>query len=176
MQTILRLARGGALLAVLPLTTPSQGPPCTPHYRYEQMSARGALGMGFDQDRTRHRFLLGPDGGTIEVTVRDAADGEDLAAIRRHLPHIASMFAAGDFSIPHFVHGEQVPGTPDLTRLRDRIRYRYEEIPGGGRVRISTADREARAAIHAFLRYQIQDHHTGDSLQVTSPGEESAAP
>jgi hypothetical protein len=36
----------------------------------------------------------------------------------------------------------------------------------GARVRIATANAEAVEAIHDFLRYQIKDHQTGDSLEV----------
>ena len=46
------------------------------------------------------------------------------------------------------------------------IAYAYEDTPEGGRVRISTADAEARAAVHAFLQYQIREHATGDPQSV----------
>jgi hypothetical protein len=50
----------------------------------------------------------------------------------------------------------------DLQRLRAIVAYRYEELPAGGRVRIVTARAEAVTAVHAFLRYQIREHKTGD--------------
>ena len=53
-----------------------------------------------------------------------------------------------------------------MARLKDRITYRYEETPAGGRVRIVTGNAEALAAVHAFLRFQIEDHQTGDSAVV----------
>jgi hypothetical protein len=127
---------------------------------------RGEQGMGFDQNATVHHFYLHEDGGVIEVTVKDGRDKANLAAIRSHLPHITKMFAAGDFSTPHFVHAQNVPGTDGMKRLRDRISYAYEDIANGGRVRISTRHARALAAIHEFLRYQITDHKTGDPLEV----------
>ena len=130
------------------------------------MNARGKQGMGFDQDKTTHHFLLESDGGRIEVTVKDPSDADNLKQIRMHLPHIAKMFGDGNFDVPHFVHDRSVPGTADMATLKGRIRYRYEEIPDGGRVRISTPDAKALAAIHAFLRFQIQDHRTGDPLEI----------
>jgi hypothetical protein len=137
-----------------------------PHDHHAQLNARGAHAMGFDQTKTTHHFYLYEDGGSIQVTVNDAADKTNLIAIRTHLPHIAQMFAAGDFTTPHFVHDQAVPGANAMSRLRDHIVYRYEELPGGGRVRISTDHALALAAVHEFLRYQITDHKTGDSLQV----------
>ena len=134
---------------------------------HAQMNARGDKAMGFDQHATIHHFYLHEDGGVIEVTVKDGGDKANLAAIRTHLPHIAKMFAAGDFSTPHFVHADAVPGTDAMKRLRDRITYAFEEIRDGGRVRMTTRHARALGAIHEFLRYQIADHKTGDSLHVT---------
>jgi uncharacterized protein (DUF2267 family) len=128
-----------------------------------EMLQRGAQAMGFDQERTVHHFLLYEDGGAIDVAVKDASDHTNLRAVRQHLQHIAGLFKAGDFGKPALTHAQQVPGTAEMTRLKDRIRYQYEETPAGGRVRIATRDVMALAAVHAFLKFQIEDHRTGDS-------------
>jgi hypothetical protein len=52
--------------------------------------------------------------------------------------------------------------------LRQQIRYRYQETERGGRIRISSANAEAVQAIHAFLRFQISDHQTGDRTEVSN--------
>lgn len=134
---------------------------------HRQMNARGAEAMGFDQEATVHHFRLYADGGGIEVAVKDRGDQKNLAAIRAHLPHIAQMLGDGDMSMPHFIHAQNVPGSAEMTAMKSVIVHRYEEMPGGGRVRITTADPKALAALHTFLRFQITDHHTGDSLEVT---------
>lgn len=61
------------------------------------LAKRGADAMGFDQDATTHHFILAADGGSIEVTVKNASDTVNLEAIRTHLKEIAGQFAAGDF-------------------------------------------------------------------------------
>ena len=137
--------------------------------QHAQMNARGEKAMGFDQSATIHHFYLYEDGGEIEVTVKDPKDKANLEAIRSHLPQIGKMFAAGDFSMPHFIHDENVPGSEGMKRMRDRIAYAYEDVPNGGRVRITTRFARALSAIHEFLRYQIADHKTGDPGQVTRP-------
>ncbi|HUE89375.1 MAG TPA: hypothetical protein VMO26_25120 [Vicinamibacterales bacterium] len=142
-----------------------------PQDHHAQMNTRGEKAMGFDQAATTHHFYLHEDGGTIQVTIKDPQDKTNLEAIRAHLPHLSQMFAAGDFSMPHFIHEDNVPGTDAMRRLRDRIAYAYEEIPGGGRVRITTRHVHALSAVHDFLRYQITDHQTGDPLQVTPRGD-----
>ena len=52
-----------------------------------------------------------------------------------------------------------------MQKSRQKIAYRYEALPQGGAVRIETDDAQARDAVHAFLRYQIAEHHTGDTLE-----------
>jgi hypothetical protein len=127
------------------------------------LSHRGAMVMGFDQEKTRHHFVLYTDGGAIEVGVRDAADTKERDAIRSHLPHIAAMFADGNFDAPMLVHdSNNVPGTQVMAAKKDAIQYRYSETSAGGQVSIFTTDADALAAVHAFLRYQIAEHQTGD--------------
>ena len=53
------------------------------------------MGMGFDQQKTTHHFVLLKTGGRIEVTAKDAGDREDTTAIRQHLRHFSDAFAAG---------------------------------------------------------------------------------
>jgi hypothetical protein len=50
--------------------------------------------------------------------------------------------------------------------LKADINYSFESVERGGQVRIVTSNAEAIDAIHDFLRYQIRDHQTGDSLDV----------
>jgi hypothetical protein len=132
----------------------------------QTMEQRGAHAMGFDQEKTTHHFLLYKVGGAIDVSVKDASDAANRDAIRAHLPHIAMLFGQGTFDLPHFIHGTDVPGTATMTRLKARIAYRYRETSAGGRVDIVTTDPEALPAVHAFLRFQITDHKTGDSLEA----------
>ncbi len=130
------------------------------------LDERGAHGMGFDQAKTTHHFLLYRDGGAIDVRVKSPSDTTNRDAIRTHLPHIAMLFGQGNFDLPHFIHATDVPGGATMKRLKDRISYTYRETPDGGRVDIVTSDPDALDAIHAFLRFQITDHETGDSLDV----------
>ncbi|MFZ3339631.1 MAG: hypothetical protein WA609_07390 [Terriglobales bacterium] len=126
----------------------------------------GDVAMGFPQDKTTHHFRLYADGGAIEVRANDSNDAANRDAIRAHMTHIAKMFASGDFSIPMFVHGEVPPGVPIMKEKRTQISYSFQELPAGASVRIKTENPDALAAIHDFLRFQIEDHHTGDAATV----------
>jgi hypothetical protein len=128
---------------------------------------RGAKAMGFDENKTTHHFYLYKDGGAIQVTVNDSTDIENLEAIRSHLPHIAQMFSSGNFDAPMEVHAQHVPGTSELAAFKDRVSYDYVELPSGGRVDIVTKDAGAIKAVHDFLKFQISDHTTKDSVVVT---------
>jgi hypothetical protein len=126
----------------------------------------GEQAMGFSQKSTTHHFRMTVDGGAIEVTANDPTDKTSTEAIRSHLTHIAVMFKNGDFSTPMFVHDELPPGVTTMKLLKSNIGYDYEEIASGGRVHIKSDDPVAIAAIHDFLRFQISEHRTGDSLEV----------
>src|SRR5579864_856001 len=128
----------------------------------------GDQAMGFPHDKTAHHFRLYSDGGTIEVTANDSKDSQNMQAIRSHLTHIVAMFSNGDFSIPMFVHDQVPPGVSVMKDKQAEISYSFEELPTGGRVRIKTANADALKAVHDFLRFQIEDHHTGDAIDVGS--------
>lgn len=153
----MRTLMSAVAVAVLATTVVSAQDPHLKH--------RGAAAMGFDQDKTTHHFLLFEDGGAIDISVKDPVDATNRDAIRAHLPHIVQMFGAGNFDVPMFVHDTKaVPGTAVLGSKAADIKYTYVETPRGGRVDIVTADAAALKALHEFLRFQINDHKTGDPL------------
>ncbi len=132
------------------------------HATHTQMNERGEKGMGFSQTATTHHFLLSAKGGVIQVEAKDSADAASRNQIRMHLTHIAKAFQSGDFDIPMFVHDTVPPGVPEMKRLQKSIQYSVEETPNGGRVVISSSNEEAVEAIQRFLRFQIEEHQTGD--------------
>ena len=75
------------------------------------------------------------------------------------------MFSDGNFLIPMFVHSQTPPGVTEMRDKRAEISYTLEELPTGGRVRIITRNPDALNAVHDFLTFQIQDHHTGDKTE-----------
>ena len=129
-----------------------------------ELKRRGALAMGFDQDASVHHFLLQRAGGTILVSSNDANDTQLIEQIRLHFRDIAQAFGQGLFDKPFETHGELPPGVAIMATNKQKISYRYEELPAGARVVIETTDRAALDAIHRFLRYQIIEHKTGDPL------------
>jgi len=135
---------------------------------HQAMNDRSAMAMGFDQDKTTHHFYLYEDGGAIAIVANDPADTKNRDAIRSHLPHISMMFGDGNFDVPMLVHDSaNVPGTKVMAARKGMITYQYVETPMGGRVDIVTTDKDALAAVHDFLKYQITEHKTGDPLTTS---------
>jgi TusA-related sulfurtransferase len=141
------------------------------HHSSGTVETRGDTAMGFSHEKTAYHFRLYSDGGAIEVTADDPSDSSDITAIRTHLKHIAEMFSAGDFSAPMLIHDRFPAGVPELKLAKSAVLYRFEEIPSGAKVRIQTSDEKSLKAVHEFLRFQIADHHTGDTTTTSSPGQ-----
>ena len=136
------------------------------NHQHDSMNERGDKGMGFDHLKTTHHFRLFADGGAIEVSANEAKDSVSRDQIRGHLGHIAGMFSEGNFSIPMFVHDQVPAGVETMKQQNGAISYKYEQTERGGRVRISTSNADALRAVHEFLRFQIQEHQTGDPLEA----------
>ncbi|HEY1265436.1 MAG TPA: hypothetical protein VGF06_18035 [Terriglobales bacterium] len=131
------------------------------------VTQRGDQAMGFSHEKTSHHFRLFKDGGAIEVTANDPGDKESRDMIRMHLAHIAKMFAEGNFQAPMFIHDTDPPGARVMAELRGDIKYEFQEVDGGGRVKITTANPKGIEAVHSFLKFQIEEHQTGDPTDVT---------
>jgi hypothetical protein len=112
-----------------------------------------------------HHFLLAPDGGAIQLEATDEADHATRDRIRAHLQAIAAAFTAGDFAMPRQIHDQAPNGVDVMIERRAAIRYAFHPTDRGGRVTIATDDPTAKGAVHAFLRFQIADHGTGDPVE-----------
>jgi hypothetical protein len=155
-------------LAPIFMLSPGRGQekPRPPASHTADVEHHGDMAMGFSHVKATHHFTLTPSGGHIRVVANDAADVSTRQMVRMHLAHIAQAFKAGDFSSPLFTHGRVPPGVPVIKRMKNSILYKYQDTKDGGQVRITSRDSQAVAAIHEFLRFQIQDHQTGDATTV----------
>ncbi len=75
--------------------------------------------------------------------------------------------AAGDLTAPILIHSQNPSGSETMKRLREKIDYRLDKTGSGARIRIATQNPEALKAIHEFLRFQISEHETRDSMDIT---------
>jgi hypothetical protein len=167
------------VLLISATATPAEIPPpaaadCPAHAshtaqladHFAQVTTRGDRAMGFSHQSTEHHFRLTQTGGAIAVSAKDPLDLASTEAIRGHLAHVARAFALGDFALPGEIHGRIPPGVSGMKRWRAAIRYVFTPTAQGGSVVITTDDAKALKAVHAFLRFQIADHQTGDAISV----------
>lgn len=138
----------------------------SPAEHHCQMMKHGEMVIGFSQVKTTHHFQLTASGGVIEVQTNDPADTTTRDQIRKHLQGISKAFAQGDFSSPVMTHGKTPPGVPEMQRMKGDLSYKYVETDRGGKVLISAANSETLKAVHEFLRFQIEEHQTGDAEAV----------
>ncbi len=174
--TTARLA-GAALLMVVGIAGASDEPSRCPMHaahkeadrardHHAEVDQRHHDATGVAHTGSVHHFELEARGGTIRLEVTDARDTAGRDRIRTHLGRIAADFSQGRFDLPMTIHDQTPPGVEAMRRLKAAIRYRYAPTAGGGRVEIRTDDAEALAAVHEFLRFQIDEHRTGDTRAV----------
>jgi hypothetical protein len=129
---------------------------------HNSVEQRGDHIMGFSHEKATHHFWLYADGGAIDVRANDLKDTASRDQIRSHFKHIVQMFSDANFSAPMFVHDANVPGTAMMSKLKDQIHWTLTETPRGARLTAIADNKPALDAVHDFLRFQIQDHETGD--------------
>ena len=133
---------------------------------HSDMNSRGEHVMGFSQEQTTHHFELTYDGGVIDVRANDVNDTASRDEIRSHFRHIAQMFAEGNFDAPMLVHGTEIPGIATMKQRKDQLHWQYEETPRGARLKVTADNKASLDALHEFLRFQIEQHQTGDCTMV----------
>ena len=143
-----------------------QAPKPKSHDSHDKMESRGTNAMGFDQTRASHHFRLLPAGGTIEIHTNSTDDEATRRQVVAHLEAIAEQFKRGDLTIPRETHGTLPDGVQGMMQFKDEITYTFEPFASGGRLVIRTVNPRALSAVHAFLRYQIREHRTGDPSTI----------
>lgn len=126
--------------------------------RQDQVEARGATVMPFDQERTTHVFRSTANGGVQRVIAKDPGDTNQITLARRHLRKEAARFRAGDFADPAAIHGMKMPGLAALRRGADGIRVVYTAVPGGAQISYATEAPRLVAALHDWFDAQLMDH------------------
>jgi hypothetical protein len=126
--------------------------------RQAVVESRGADVMPFDQSKTTHTFDTTSEGGVETVTANDPGDETQIALIRMHLAHESQLFAAGDFTDPATIHGENMPGLAELQRSANEIEFAYVDVPRGAAITYRTTNPALVTALHTWFDAQLNDH------------------
>jgi len=171
----MKLSRSGLTFLVLPILAFAVVLVLTPAAKagdpaqepdHQAMMTRGSKLMGFDLSKVNHHFYLIANGGVVEITAKDPDDKQTILAIQKHLKEQAKAFEKGNFDIPTQVHGRVPDGVPMMKKLRNEINFNARPNDDGAALRMLTVNPAARESIYEFIRFQINEHHTGDPLQV----------
>lgn len=123
-----------------------------------QVHDHGSMVMPFDLNKTLHSFVKTPTGGVESVVARTKTESRQAVLIRHHLQMLADDVAQGRFTDPAAIHGANMPGIKTLSAHPDRFTVAYTNIPQGGRLTFTSADRGVVAALHAWFDAQLTDH------------------
>ena len=126
--------------------------------RQDEVAAKGAMVMPFDQNLTTHVFRATATGGVQRVVANDPGDTEQISLIRSHLRKEATRFAAGDFHDPMAIHGMKMPGIAAFRRGYGSIDVRDADLPDGARITYTTKDPDLIDALHTWFDAQLMDH------------------
>lgn len=115
--------------------------------------------MPFDLKATTHVFSKTKTGGVQQVIAKSPQDSTQIRLIREHLRDIADQFTTGNFSAPTQIHGASMPGLNELKNAKPgEISIHYEDLPGGGQIRYSSASAPLIAALQQWFDAQLSDH------------------
>ncbi len=123
-----------------------------------EMMKRGEIGMGFNQTKISHQFVITPNGGKIIVTALVNNDTQTIGQIKNHINDIQKLFSEGNFTIPFFVHAQEVPGTDVMKNKKDLIDYSIVELKNGSSLILTTNDKDVVDAISQFMKFQTAEH------------------
>ena len=126
--------------------------------RQQEVEARGATVMPFDQNRTTHVFHSTATGGVQRVVADHPDDARQIKLIRAHLRKEAIRFAAGNFTDPMAIHGMTMPGLDALRHGAAQVHVEYATITSGAKIIYTTSKPRLVIALHDWFDAQLMDH------------------
>lgn len=155
------LIGGWLILALLTLALVGQTAPPRPFVDPALLSRISRV-AGFESERVNRHFYVLKNGGVTEVTVKDPADEATLKAIQTHLKKEAELYAKGNFENITAMYGKAPDSVVMMKKFRDEITYAMVPEENGAVIRMFTVNPQAKAAIHEYLKFQIDQLKTGD--------------
>ena len=122
--------------------------------------------LGTDVDKIVQHYYLVKNGGVIEFTAKDPADNATISTVQKYLETQKDLFEKGKADADTGVYGKVPDGLPALKKLRNDITFFAVNTDSGAALRMFSVNDQARQAIQDFMKFQINEHKTGDPLQV----------
>ena len=128
------------------------------------LNARFSKALGTDASKIVQHYYLVQNGGVIELTAKDPADHACIVAIQKYLDLQKDLFERGKNDSDTEIHGKVPDGLAALKKLRGDITFFTVKDDNGAVLRMLTVSDQARQAIQDFMKFQINEHKTGDPL------------
>jgi hypothetical protein len=106
--------------------------------------------IGFTTSTVRETFMATRTGG-IEDAVVTKPTAAAVLRLRSIMRKRAADFARGRFVDPTDPHGDLVPGLREMRRQWSRMHVRYQDLPGGSRIRYTSTDPTMVEALHQWF-------------------------
>ncbi len=132
----------------------------------KDLNSRFSKTLGTDIGRVVQHYYLVKNGGVIEFTAKDANDTTTISALQKYMDTQKDLFEKGKNDADADVHGKVPDGIPNLKRLRNEITFFAVKNDDGAALRMFSVNDQARQAIQDFLKFEINEHKTGDPLVV----------
>lgn len=129
-------------------------------------NTRFSKALGTDVDKVVQHYYLVKNGGVIEFTAKDPADNATIATVQKYLEAQKDLFEKGKAEADAEIYGKIPDGLPALKKLRNEITFFAVNTDSGAALRMFSVNEQARQAIQDFMKFQINEHKTGDPLQV----------
>jgi len=133
---------------------------------HDMVMSHGAQVMPFDLKDAMHMFTPETTGGTLEIMVHDM-DTRQITLVREHLRMEAVKFAAGNYSDPAYIHGQDMPGLAALEADAKQIAVHYVDTPMGGKITFMSSGSDEVHALHQWLAAQASDHGTAKTMRCS---------
>jgi len=130
----------------------------------DDLNSRFSKALGTDASHIIQHYYLVKNGGVIEFAAKDLSDSATISALQKYMEAQKDLFEKGKTDADADVHGKVPDGVPILKKLRNEITFFTVKNDDGGALRMFSTNDQARQAIQDFLKFQINEHKTGDPL------------
>lgn len=130
------------------------------------LNSRFSKVLGTDVDKIVQHYYLVKNGGVIEFTAKDPADNATISTVQKYLEAQKGLFEKGKTEADSDLYGKVPDGLLALKKLRNDITFFAVNTDNGAALRMFSVNEQARQAIQDFMKFQINEHKTGDPLQV----------
>lgn len=146
-----------ALLIIVPLASAqtAMGDPT------QEMNARFSKALGVSLDKVALHYYLVKNGGVIELASKDPNDTATIEAIQKYLQTQKDLWEKGKDPVTE-VHGKAPESVNLMRKLRNDITFYTAKTDTGAVLRMFSINNQARGAIQEYLKFEIEEHKTGD--------------